>query len=115
MKNEAIEILAEHYPYGSSIYLSERDRLTLIVCLIDIIKQQVAKDADNDSYGYIAAQHLYFLRVDFGVSYAAAYWDFIKKIPGIKLTSSFFMPKGISICGQDIDIQRVIKEIVLSQ
>lgn len=104
-KNDPFALIAEHFPYQKSLQFNTHDRAALTLALLENIQKRVNAGQDPDLYGFHAARHILFLEKDFGLGYAAAYWENVRKIPKIRLGESFFKTAGV---------QELVREIILS-
>lgn len=98
-------LIAEHFPYQKVLTFNTEDSAKLTLALLENIQGQVKSGVGPDTYGSRAARHILFLEKDFGLGYSAAYWENIRKIPGVRLNESFFKAAGV----QDL-IRRIILE-----
>jgi hypothetical protein len=104
-QNDPFALIAENFPYQKALQLNTHDRAALTLALLENIQGRVNAGQDPDLYGFQAARHILFLEKDFGLGYAVAYWENVRKIPKVRLNESFFKAPGI---------QTLVREIILS-
>lgn len=105
MSENPFRALARNYPYSEELELCEEDRILLVQGMIERIQDLLGWNLD---YNETAAHQMIYLKIDYGLVFAAAFWQGITKIKGIKLGPKFFQ---YEIEGVD-SVQAIVKEAV---
>lgn len=93
-ESKAFKEIAKSFPFAQPVHFSEEQLPLLILCLLDEIKERVE---DKREFCRRAAYHMQYLDSDYGLKYAAAYWENVRRIKGVRLDKNFFTKKINSI------------------
>ena len=97
--------IASDYPYTEVIELCDDDKLLLVIGMIARIKDLISWGV---SYNASAARQMIYLDADYGLVYAAALWQGISTLKGVKLGPEFFQFQEDNIRS----VNEVISDIV---
>lgn len=95
-------LIARDFPFKKRLELCDEDEPRLIMALINEIAIQVDSGYKANQYCLAAARHIVYLKKDYSLAHAAAYFEHVRKIPKIHLNQVFFKSGGVQEIVQEI-------------
>lgn len=87
---DPFDLIASKFPFQMRLPLCDEDRAKLVNGLLNYVANQIENKQSDTEISLLAARHVVYLDEDYGLGYAAAYFEYIRKVPRVKLNDSFF-------------------------